>query len=144
MTFTNDAQICHIAHGIMDLSLPKPAWTHAAHFAAAVWLVNDRGLARSEADMPDLIKKYNQATGVVNSDTDGYHETITLASLRATNAFMKPNVPGTPLFEIVNDLMASALGKPDWLLLYWSEQLLFSVEARRHWVEPDLKRLAPS
>jgi len=30
------------------------------------------------------------------------------------------------------------LGKSDWILTYWSREKLFSVEARRSWVEPDL------
>jgi hypothetical protein len=45
------------------------------------------------------------------------------------------------LFETCNALMASPLGKSDWLMGYWSRALLFSVEARRGWVEPDLKPL---
>ncbi len=41
----------------------------------------DRDPAR---DMPCLIRAYNEATGGVNSDISGYHETITQASLRAS------------------------------------------------------------
>ena len=35
--------------------------------------------------------------------------------------------------------MASPLGKPDWILVFWSRELLFSTPARRSWVEPDLQ-----
>jgi hypothetical protein len=38
-------------------------------------------------------------------------------------------------------LMASPLGRSDWLLAYWTRERLFSVDARRRWVEPDLKPL---
>jgi len=34
--------------------------------------------------------------------------------------------------------MAGPLGRPDWPLAYWSKSVLFSAEARRGWVEPDL------
>lgn len=37
--------------------------------------------------------------------------------------------------------MTSPLGKPDWLLAYWTPGLLFSVEARSRWLDPDLKPL---
>jgi hypothetical protein len=38
-------------------------------------------------------------------------------------------------------LMSSPLGKSDWPLAYWTRARLFSVEARRSWVEPDLEPL---
>jgi hypothetical protein len=38
-------------------------------------------------------------------------------------------------------LLATEWGRSDWLLTYWSKSLLFSVAARRAWVEPDLRPL---
>jgi hypothetical protein len=32
-----DSQIDRIAHGLIDRSLPQAEWTHAAHFAAALY-----------------------------------------------------------------------------------------------------------
>ena len=138
--FTSDAEIAAIGRGVLELSLPKPRWTHAAHFAVALWLMSCRRDLDASRAMPGFIRAYNQATGVANTDTDGYHETITQASLRAARGFLLQN-PGRRLFETCNALMASPLGKSDWLLGYWSRALLFSVEARRNWVEPDLKPL---
>ena len=77
-----DSDIARIGRGVETCTLPKPEWTHAAHFAAAVWLLTRPGLDAERA-MPPLIRAYNEATGVQNTDTAGYHETITLASLRA-------------------------------------------------------------
>jgi hypothetical protein len=87
--------------------------------------------------MPPTIRAYNEATGVANTDTGGYHETITQASLRAARAFADAHA-GEPLFMLCNALLASPLGYPDWLLAYWSPKHLFSVQARRAWTEPDL------
>lgn len=84
-----------------------------------------------------LIRAYNEATGVPNTDEGGYHETITQASLRAAAAFLCALPEATPLHAACNALMASPLGRTDWLLSYWSKGLLFSVAARRGWVEPD-------
>jgi hypothetical protein len=51
------------------------------------------------------------------------------------------NPADMPVYRIVNALMASNLGNPNWLLEYWSRDLLMSVKARRQWQEPDLKAL---
>jgi hypothetical protein len=37
--------------------------------------------------------------------------------------------------------MGSTLGEPEWLMEYWSRPLLFSVAARKNWVEPDIRPL---
>jgi hypothetical protein len=139
--FTCDAEVIAIGEGVAARTLPKPAWTHAAHFAAAVWLVRRRPDLVPERDMPGLIRAYNTATGVANTDSEGYHETITQASLRATRAFLAALPAGTPLFAACNALLATDLGRPDWLLAYWTRERLFSAEARRGWVEPDVEVL---
>lgn len=140
MTYTNDKEIGHIGHGLLDRTLPKSEWTHTAHFAAAIWL-----LANEDDDvfrnMPMFIRRYNEATGVQNTDTEGYHETITIASLRAAKFSLDKAPPETPLYEIVNNLILSEFGKPPWLFSYWSKPLLFSAKARREWVGPDLQGL---
>jgi hypothetical protein len=46
-----------------------------------------------------------------------------------------------PLHELVNELLLSPMGKRDWPLRFYSRERLFSVEARRHFIEPDLQAL---
>lgn len=140
MFFTSDAEIAAIGLGILDLSLPKMQWTHAAHFAAALWLLARRPDLDASRAMPGFIRAYNEATGVANTDTEGYHETITQASLRAARSFLAED-PQRPLFYTCNALMESRMGQSDWLLQYWTRSRLFSTEARRHWVDPDLRPL---
>ena len=140
VAFASDDEIAAIGRGVLGLSLPKPRWTHAAHFAVALWLIACRQDLDASRDMPGFIRAFNDATGVANTDTEGYHETITQASLRAARSFLLQN-PGCRLFATCNALMASPLGEPDWLLAYWTRARLFSVEARRGWVNPDLKPL---
>jgi hypothetical protein len=137
--FTSDAEIEHIGRGLLDCSLPKIEWTHAAHFAAAFWLLR-RSEAPAARDLPRLIRAYNEATGVPNSDSSGYHETITLGSLRAARAWLLAR-PEAALHEALIELLRSEYGRSEWLLSYWSKAVLFSVTARRGWVEPDLRPL---
>lgn len=131
-----EAAIDRIGRGLLDRSLPRAEWTHAAHFAAALWIL-ERCPAR---DMPELIRAYNLACGVANSDSGGYHETITQASLRAALAFRAAR-PGLPLAALLRALLASELGDRDWPLAYWTRARLFSVAARRGWVAPDRRPL---
>jgi hypothetical protein len=138
--FTSDDELAAIAHGVMDLTLPKLQWTHRAHFAAALWLLARRPDIDVPRVMPGLIRAYNEATGVANTDTGGYHETITQASLRAARVFLTEHA-ALELYAVANALMASPLGRADWLLAYWTKPRLFSVEARRRWVEPDIRAL---
>ena len=134
--FTEDAEIGRIARGLIARNLPKPEWTHAAHFAAALWLIRHRGTAATMASLPGLIRAYNEATGVPNTESTGYHETITLASIRAAAAFHAAH-PADRLFCVCNRLLDTRFGHPDWLLAHWSTERLFSPEARCRWVRPD-------
>jgi hypothetical protein len=138
--FTSDEEVAALGAGFLDLSLPKSSWTHAAHFATTLWLISRRPEVDPPRDLPHLIRRYNEATGGANTDTEGYHETITQASIRAARAFLAGN-PNTRLFLVCNSLMSSTLGKPDWLLAYWTRNRLFSVQARKVWVEPDIQAL---
>lgn len=139
ITVLTDADIERIALGVVDRTLPKPEWTHAAHFAAALWMLSrpDRDAA---AEMPGLIRAYNEATGVANTDTEGYHETITQASLRAARAHLAAK-PEAPLSERLASLLAGPCGRSDWLFAYWTKAALFTPTARRGWVEPDVQPL---
>jgi hypothetical protein len=138
--YTSDAEIEAIGRGLIDRCLPKPCWTHAAHVAAALWVIASRPDLVAERDMPGIIRAYNEATGVANTDTAGYHETITQASLRAARAHFGAHPPA-PLHVVCNALLASPLGDPDWLLAYWRRSTLFSPPARLGWVPPDRARL---
>ncbi len=138
--FRSDADVEAIGRGLIDRSLPKPAWTHAAHFAAAVWIMVRRPDLVPERDMPGIIRAYNEATDVANTETEGYHETITQASLRAARAFHEAH-PTESLYSLCNALIESPLGHPDWLLNYWRKETLFTPHARLSWVPPDRAKL---
>lgn len=140
MPYSTDAEIRALTRRFMDRTLPKTEWSHAAHFAVALCLLKDRGAA-TYAELPSLIRAYNEATRVENTDHDGYHETITVASLKAVDAWLAHTPRDRSLDLILADLLASPLGRSDWLLKHWSKDRLFSVAARRNWLEPDLEPL---
>jgi hypothetical protein len=140
MTPLTDPEITRIATGVLDRSLPKAEWTHQAHFAAALWLLRHQPGFDAARDMPGIIRAYNEATNTPNTDSDGYHHSITLASMAAASAALSA-LPHAPLSEVLVTLMAGPQGQSGWLLAHWRRETLFSVAARRGWVEPDLAPL---
>jgi hypothetical protein len=77
----------------------------------------------------------------VNSDSEGYHETITRVFLHGIRLFLAEADPKEPLHELVNELLLSPMGRRDWPLRFYTPARLFSVEARRKFVPPDIAAL---
>jgi hypothetical protein len=135
-----DAEIADLVARLLDHSLPKAEWTHAAHLTATLRLVRTRNEGL-EGDMPRIIQTYNVAVGGVNDGHNGYHETITQAYLAAIRAFVAALPAGTSDSQAAARLLATPMGDKAWPLSFWSRERLFSVAARRGWVEPDLRPL---
>lgn len=125
-----------ILGGVERRTLPRPEWTHQAHLVFATALLDREGLAGAEASAPGLIRAYNESAGGVNDDTQGYHHTITLLFLRRVEAFLAP-YRDEPIGVRATRVLASTLALSDYPLRFYSRERLFSVEARRSWIEPD-------
>lgn len=136
--FSADAEIVRIGEGLLACTLPKADWTHEAHLAACTWIVRDRPDIVPEVEMPGIISRYNESVGGVNSDTEGYHETITQVFIAAVRDHLAGRPAGEGLVESVNALLLSERGRRDWPLRFHSKERLFSVEARRSYIAPDL------
>jgi hypothetical protein len=136
--FADDAAIRHVGEGLLARTLPKPEWTHEAHLAACLWLIRERPDFVPERDMPGTISAYNVAAGGENTDSAGYHETLTQLYIKGVRAFAETLPEGIALVDAVNALLKSEIGDRNWPLCFYSKERLFSVEARRGWVEPDL------
>jgi hypothetical protein len=136
--FECDADIRRIGEGLLARTLPKEYWTHEAHLAACTWIVRDRADIVPERDMPAIISRYNESVGGVNSDTEGYHETITQVFIRGVRDHLGEVGREIQLVDAVNALLLSERGRRDWPLRFYTRERLISVEARRGLVEPDL------
>lgn len=136
--FADDAAVRHVGTGLLARTLPREEWTHEAHLAACCWLLTERPGIDAARDLPDIIRNYNASVGGVNDDTQGYHETITQLYVAAVRLWLSEAGAGDGLCEQVNALLVSPLGKRDWPLTLYSRERLFSVEARRGLVMPDL------
>ena len=139
--FPDGAAVRRIGEGLIACSLTRPEWTHEAHLAACLYIAAERPDIVPERDLPHLIRRFNESVGGTNSDTEGYHETITQVYIRAVRAFLARADPSLPLVEKVNGLLLAQEGRRDWPLRFYSAELLFSKEARLGWMEPDLVAL---
>lgn len=120
--------------------LPKQEWTHEAHVVVAIWYVSKLGFEKAFPIVREKITQHNSSVGTINDDHNGYHETITKFWLMVAAQYLENRA----LLEIVkntNDFILSDLGKSNYQLQFYSEDLLFSVKARHFWVEPDLRQI---
>ena len=69
-------------HAFFHHTLPKAQWTHAAHVTLAASLLHSAEFATVLPQVRNAIRSYNEAVGTRNTDTSGYHETLTVFWLR--------------------------------------------------------------
>lgn len=134
--FADDAAIVHLGEGLITCTLARAEWTHEAHLGACLYLLARRPDIDVDGQIAGIISRFNESVGGVNDDRNGYHDTITRAYVAGVRQFLRERASGD-LTADVNALLASAVGSRDWPLRFYSRELLFTVEARRGFVEPD-------
>ena len=139
--FAADADVIHVGEGLLARTLPREEWTHEAHLAATLYLLTCRPDIDLDAELPGIIRAYNESVGGVNDDTQGYHETITRTFLHGARLFLSEADLSEGLADLVNQFIHSPMGRRDWPLRFYSRERLFSVVARRNFVAPDLAAL---
>ena len=135
--FERDEEISAIGVGLLACALPREAWTHEAHLGACLWLLTERPDIDIDAEIGVIIRRFNESVGGVNDDRQGYHDSITRAYIAGVRLFLSQTAE-TGLAARVNGLLLSDVGRREWPLRFYSRELLFSVPARRGFVEPDL------
>jgi hypothetical protein len=113
-----------------------------AHLRVGLWHVRRFGEDGALARLRDAIRAYNEAVGTANTDVSGYHETLPVFYVRVI-ADVIERQPATALIPdgVLEAELIVLRGARDVPMQYYSRERLFSVEARRGWVEPDLRRL---
>jgi hypothetical protein len=118
--------------------LSKQQWTHQAHLTAGFWYLWQFEPAEALESIRRNIRRHNESVGTPNTDTSGYHESITRLYLFAIDRHIRAHQDQS--FEAsLRALLESELGSSAWPLTYYSRERLFSVAARRGWLDPDLQ-----
>jgi len=121
-----------IADAMTACRLPKSEWTHEAHVQAGLSLVLRMGASRALATLREAIPRYNISTNTPNTETGGYHDTLTVYYVWAIDELLRDGISPE---NVVNQPLVSRTAALD----FWERDELFSVEARRHWVTPTKK-----
>lgn len=121
-----------IADAMTACRLAKSDWTHEAHVQAGLSLVLRLGAHRALETLREAIPRYNVSTNTPNTDTGGYHDTLTVYYVWAIDELLRQGVSPE---GVVSHPLVSRTAPFD----YWTREELFSVEARHHWVAPTKK-----
>lgn len=120
-----------IADGLLARTLPKSRWTHEGHLLACVSLVRRHGAADALAILRAAIPPYNESTGVANTPTSGYHDTITVYYVWAVDRLLTAGISPA-------DILHHPLVEREAPLAWWDRETLMSPAARAWFVEPTL------
>jgi hypothetical protein len=116
--------------------LPLSAWTHEAHLTVACWFLHQYSQAEAACYIRSGIITYNKAVGTANTPQKGYHETITVFWIKIISNYIE-TYKKDDLLVLCNDFLNSEYATRDYLLNFYSRELLFSAQARGFWTEPD-------
>jgi hypothetical protein len=139
--YDSEAEIMEIVEGFRNRALPASRWTHQAHLTVGLWHVLNRPSDKVLDEIRREIIAYNIAVGTPNSDTRGYHETITAFYVWAIRKYLREADTDLMLLEMTNGLLASRFASKSYPFEFYSRERLLSVAARHAWLDPDLKPL---
>lgn len=132
--------IDRLVEAFLSRTLPKEEWTHEAHLQVGLWHLLHYSPSGAIKRLRQSIKQYNVACGIENTETQGYHETITRFYVCLIDQFIQQTDCSQPI-DLLGDELINLYGDKSLLFKYYSRDRLMSKQARLNWVEPDLKVL---
>ena len=133
----SDTHARAVGEGLLDKSWPAADWHHAEHCIATLYLVRERTDFLLATALPGIIQLFNRAHGGENTETAGYHHTMTLFYLSEIQNFTANN-NSLALGEACEALLSSDIGEKDHVFRYWSRDNIMSPAARLCFVAPDI------
>ena len=138
MIYRTDEEVNLLVKRFEERTLPKAEWTHVAHLTVGLYYCFHHPFGVAKNLMSDGIYWLNDSHGTPNTETSGYHETLTVFWLRTVKEFLESCGNDESLAQIANALVAE-VNDTKLPLNFYSRERLFSVEARLSYVEPNLK-----
>ncbi|GAB4539085.1 MAG: hypothetical protein Tsb0014_29230 [Pleurocapsa sp.] len=97
--------IQQLIDAFLSRTLPKSEWTHEAHLKVGLWHLLHYSPDESLIRLRHGIKQYNVACGVANTDSQGYHETITRFYVWLINRFLQQVERSQPIDRLAQELI---------------------------------------
>lgn len=117
-------------------TLPKKFWTHGAHVGVASYFAFEYPEDVLVRVMRLGIRHYNLASGGVNTEDHGYHETLTRFWAREVGEFVRGGRFGSRL-EAVRAALAQFGEASGHYRRFYNLDVVQDRRARREWVAPD-------
>jgi len=115
---------------------PLEKWRHRDHLRLAYLYLMAHGFDGALERLRSGIRAHNDAHGVVDSPTDGYHDTMTGAWLTLVKLVVDEYGPSADGEAFCDD--HPELSQKKVLRLYYSKERFMSAEAKRSFLAPDL------
>jgi hypothetical protein len=122
-----------------DGTLPHAEFNHAAHVAVAAALAFEHQPEEAFARTKSTILAYNAAVGTRNTETGGYHETLTRFWSEVIGGFLRGGRFASRL-DAVRAAVDAFGHRRDLHREYYSFDVVADRRARREWVAPDRRR----
>jgi hypothetical protein len=138
-SYADEGEIERIVRGFESCATPPAEFTHAAHLTVAFHYLH-----RSRLTVPAAAKRMRAGLYRFldhhHIDRAKYHETITIFWLKLVRNFLDGADTTLPPASLANELI-ELCGDTKVIFDHYSKERLSSEEARKAWVEPDLKPL---
>jgi hypothetical protein len=128
-------QIEQLVRAFETSTLAPGQFHHHAHMTVALWYLAHLPPAEAAERMRAGLRRL-----LAHHGAQGYHETITLFWLKLLRHFLDQAGPECSVLELTNEALRS-LGSMAFVFQHYSRERVFSDQARREWVEPDLAPL---
>jgi hypothetical protein len=135
---TTEPEIDAFLEAFESGTLPKTRWTHAAHLFTGACYVHQLGEAAAIDHLRHAIPRYNEAAGGVNTETTGYHETITVFWLKVLAQLFATQPTETTRAAFATLAVERFANDRDILRRHYDFDILASTQARRTWIAPNI------
>jgi hypothetical protein len=135
-----EAEIDAFLAAFEGCTLPKVEWTHSAHLLTGACYVHGMQREAALAKMRECVRRYNESVGGKNTETSGYHETVTVMWIRLLDGLRRESIP-MDRAQFVALAVEQFASRRDIFREYYDFDLVGSTEARLRWVAPTLKAL---
>ena len=136
----SEAEIDAFLAAFEGCTLPKERWTHGAHLLTGACYVHELGREAALERTRVCVRRYNESVGGKNTETSGYHETITAMWIRLLDGLLRES-PAMERAAFARLAVERFVGEKDIFRRYYDFDVVGSVEARREWVAPTLETL---
>lgn len=139
-TLRTEDELDQLVTAFEQLTLPKLHWTHAMHVTIGGCFCLRHGEAGALERLRPGIRRLNESHGGVNTETAGYHESLTRFWLALITRFLEEHRalhPGAPRARAIHALVESFGDRSRLFKEYWSYDVAGSSAARASWAPPD-------